>query len=369
MHEDCTSDGSWSLLASLPEELLLRVLGFCSPRSLLRLEATCCAFRALLSVQAVTADHHPYVEYRRSALSFSLGLCLSPFSLWRQIAAVNPSVPIPTARFVGTYPTDQFRRHPQRASLRRPKNSSSLHPQNWFVVFQFAHTRHCLNSCGLTLRRERTHGTDQVAKGEQIWRQLLHEVWLRNPQCSHYGARRWWLCRAISTHGSPIELALPWRVCGDTAQCQLLRQLSYRESYKACLLDRERFRITDEELVTLRWSVDFCGMASYLPLADNLRPASPIVSPAGDPNQGDGEGVPAAFHRDGCYEDGVLFTRGSKRCEWVHNPSVLSGGGAQAERTADAKDTLALFPAAAEGSRHLRVRSCTQASRCGLAQT
>eukprot|EP01043_Picozoa_sp_COSAG02_P064291 COSAG02_NODE_9352_length_2246_cov_7.065207_1_plen_173_part_00 len=171
----------------------------------------------------------------------------------------------------------------------------------------------------------------------------------------------------MPTHGRPIELALPWRVCGDTAQCHLLRQLSYRESYKACLLDRERFQITDEELVTLRWSVDFCGMAAYLPLADNLRPANPIVSPVGDPSK-DGKGVPAAFHRDGCYEDGVLFSRGRKRCEWIHNPSVVSGGVAQAGRVADTTETVALFPAAAEGSRHLSVRSCTQALRCEFPQ-
>jgi hypothetical protein len=44
-----TSDGSSSLLASLPEELRLRVLTVCSPRSLLRLEATCVHFRELLA--------------------------------------------------------------------------------------------------------------------------------------------------------------------------------------------------------------------------------------------------------------------------------------------------------------------------------
>jgi hypothetical protein len=96
-------------------------------------------------------------------------------------------------------------------------------------------------------------------------------------------------------------------------------------------------------------------MATYLPLADNLRTASPIALP-GNPREGDGEGVPAAFHRDGFYEDGVLFTRGSKRCKWVHSPSVLSDGPVQLRRTTDRTDTLALFPAAVEGSRHLSVR-------------
>eukprot|EP01046_Picozoa_sp_COSAG06_P068245 COSAG06_NODE_18068_length_905_cov_1.208437_1_plen_164_part_10 len=115
--------------------------------------------------------------------------------------------------------------------------------------------------------------------GEQLWRQLLLEVWLRNPRCSQYGARRWWLCRAVSVQprGRFIDIALPWRVCGHRPFCQLLKQLSFRESYKACLLERERLRLTDEELMTLKWSVDFSGMATYLPLADNLRATNPIA--------------------------------------------------------------------------------------------
>lgn len=191
-------------------------------------------------------------------------------------------------------------------------------------------------------------------KGQQLWQQLLHEVWLRSPHCSWYGARRWLLCRTAPTHGQPSEVALPWRVGGNTAHCKVLRQLNYRESYKACLLDRERSRITDEELVTLRWSVDFSGMAAYLPLADNLRPTNPMALHGGDTDEGE-SGVPAVFHRNGCYEDGVLFTRGSQLCKWIHNPSVFSGEHAQPGETMDRADTLVLFPAMAEGSRHFQV--------------
>ena len=195
------------------------------------------------------------------------------------------------------------------------------------------------------------------AQGERLWQQLLHEVWLRNPRCSHYGAQRWWLCQTPE-----LQLALPWRVCGDTDQCSLLRQLSYRESYIACLLDRERSRITDEELVTLRWSVNFCGMAAYLPLANNLRPASPIALRGGDTGESEDGGAPAVFHRDGCFEDGVLFTRGSRLCRWVRSQPVPC---AQPGQVTDRVDTLALLSAEGrEGSRHLKVRFCTQHLRC-----
>lgn len=239
---------SVSMLLSLPEELKLRVLRRCSPRGLLRLEATCAALRELLAPCSV--------------------------------------------------------------------------------------------------------------KAQQLWQQLLHEIWLRNPLCTgQYGAQRWWLCRTTSALGPSMELAMPWRVCGDTPHCKLLRQLSYRESFKACLLDRQRSYITDEELITLKWSVDFSGMAAYLPLADNLRTASPKVSARdGDIGECSGGGMPATFHRDGCYEDGVLFSRGSQRCKWIHNPSVLSNGLPPGQGTRR-NDTLALFPAAAEGSRHLKVRT------------
>ena len=173
-------------------------------------------------------------------------------------------------------------------------------------------------------------------KGEQLWRELLHEVWLRNPRCCQYGARRWCICstREVGTamdppaefDGPALELALPWRVCGNSGQCQLVRQLSFRESYKACLLDRERSTITAEELITLKFSVDFSGMAVYLPLADNLRAANPTTLPdIGEDGQEGGGGVPAAFHRDGCYEDSVMYTRGSRPCGWAHAGSAAGG--------------------------------------------
>ena len=196
-------------------------------------------------------------------------------------------------------------------------------------------------------------------KGEQLWRELLHEVWLRNPRCQ-FGARRWWLCAAARSLESPtdrsgddaVELALPWRVCGNSLHCQLVRQLSFRESYKACLQDRERSKITAEELIALKWSVDFSGMAGYLPLADNLRAANPIELPdIGEDGEGEGGGgVPATFHRDGCYEDSVMYTRGSRPCRWVQQ-SILRG---MVSEDHPAVDKVVLLPT--EGARMIQVQ-------------
>jgi hypothetical protein len=201
------------------------------------------------------------------------------------------------------------------------------------------------------------------SSGERLWRQLLHEVWLRNPRCSQYGGQQpWWLCRVVAAAGSSsgdpaagVHLALPWRVRGSSSWCQLLRPLSFRESYRACVMERERSHITSEELVALRWSADFSGMAACLPLADNLRSTDPIALPgaAGGREGEDGGGVPSCFHRDGCYEDSVLYSRGSRQCTWVHSGAHL---GQQQEQQHHVEDTVALFPRAVEGSRHLRVQ-------------
>ena len=95
---------------------------------------------------------------------------------------------------------------------------------------------------------------------EPLWRSLLHGLWLRNPLCSRYGAARWWVCRVTP---GPAELVLPWRIA-QTPQCALLRELSYRESYAACVLDRERAQICHEELISSKWATDFSGMATML---------------------------------------------------------------------------------------------------------
>ena len=163
---------------------------------------------------------------------------------------------------------------------------------------------------------------------EGIWADLLAEITLRHPRSNHYGARRWWLCRVAQGQqtGTAIattrEIALPWR-CASTAQCKLLRQLSFRESYKACLFERGRADICGDDLLQLHWVADFSGIAPVAGLPGHLRPPDNVVATLTDQmtsgENGDGcGGVPAMFHGDGCFEDSVFSTRhsGSSPPQW-----------------------------------------------------
>ena len=202
---------------------------------------------------------------------------------------------------------------------------------------------------GLLRAMQACRKLQRLARTEALWCELLAELWARSPRSSQYSARCWWLSRVSRRclHGGGQQnsantvpcvlavVALPWR-CAQTAQCQLIRQLSYRESYKACLHDRKRESIYDEELVSLRWTVDFGALAPMASLPEHLRPTHEAAAQlaaqiGGGPDSVDDEneqagGVPACFHRDGCYEDSIFNTRAATHCQWglhhLNDPDV-----------------------------------------------
>lgn len=98
---------------------------------------------------------------------------------------------------------------------------------------------------------------------------------------------------------------------------------------------RRRRRLSEEELVSHAWRIDFSGLVQR----GMQLPAEALA------------GVPAAFHRDGCYEDSLYFSRRHNYCDWGQTLASASPLiGVQFADDEDAEDGTATDGTATDGT-------------------
>jgi len=162
---------------------------------------------------------------------------------------------------------------------------------------------------------------------EALWRPLFRALWSEKWE-PRFGARRWWICRASSSatsHGERDgelrlrqyrQLALPSRVA-STAECELLTELSFRESYRAAVDDCGRVAMVDEELIATQWSVSFSNELVTQQILEYVGVNSGAIALPFVP----------VFHRDGGHEDPVFYRQGRTESRWELTSMLVRPGG------------------------------------------
>ena len=127
-----------------------------------------------------------------------------------------------------------------------------------------------------------------LAGNEVMWEARLADLW-KNKCDPMYGQRRWWWCELTRRRDGTKETRAMPSPCANSPWLRALHECSFRESYKASMLDAGRSLMHDEELLGHVWT---------------LKPAPPEGASANDSSRSDAEPL-AIFRADGTYVDSL----------------------------------------------------------------
>ena len=132
---------------------------------------------------------------------------------------------------------------------------------------------------------------NRLAGNEDLWETRLADLWKDKCEPAR-GLRRWWLCELTRSRDGVKETRAVPSPCADSPALRTLRECSFRESYKASVLDAARTLMSEEELLGHVWSL--------------APPAEEVVAAhlVGDPIR-DGSEHLAIFRADGTYVDSL----------------------------------------------------------------